>query len=194
MQVTIDLNGDKFLSADLKVLSAYQKSSAPKTKGAKAETSISVDHWTDKTLKEEFQSLRSLKNFKAGKDDTLTFSGAMGETVLVVGLGERGKSTAEDLRKTTAKIFKSTKGKYQTIAIDVPGFNTVRDEVLTSSLMTESIMMSDYTFDTYKSKKSEPFEQTIFLSHVEKKNSVRIEKALSSVRNITSSINICKDF
>jgi leucyl aminopeptidase len=194
MQVTIDLNGDKFLSADLKVLSAYQKSSAPKIKGGKAETSVSIDHWTDKTLKEEFQSLRSLKNFKAGKDDTLTFSGAMGETVLVVGLGERGKSTAEDLRKTTAKIFKATKSKYQTVAIDVPGFNTVRDEVLTSALMTESIMMSDYTFDTYKSKKSEPLEQTIFLSHVEKKNSARIEKALSSVRNIASSINICKDF
>ncbi len=194
MQVMIDLNGDKFLSADLKVLTAYQKTSTPKTKGAKAETSVSVDHWTDKTLKEEFQSLRSVKNFKAGKDDTLTFSGAMGETVLVVGLGERGKASAEDLRKTTAKIFKATKTKYQTVAIDVPGFNTVRDEVLTSALMAESILMSDYTFDTYKSKKSEPLEQTIYLSHVEKKNSARIEKALTSVRNITSSINVCKDF
>lgn len=194
MQVTIDLSGDKFLTADLKVLSAYQKTSTPKTKGAKAETSVSVDHWSDKTLKEEFQSLRSLKNFKAAKDETLTFSGAMGETVLVVGLGERGKSSAEDLRKTTAKIFKATKGKFQTVAFDVPGFNTVKDEVHAAALMTESMMMSDYSFDIYKSKKSEALEQTIFLSHIEKKNSARVEKALSTVRNITSSINICKDF
>ncbi len=51
MQILVDLNGDKFLSADLKIMSAYQKSSTPKTKGAKADTTVSVDHWTDKGLK-----------------------------------------------------------------------------------------------------------------------------------------------
>lgn len=193
MQLSIDLNGDKFLAAELKVLSAFQKTTTAKTKGAKAETSLSVDHWADKTLKEEFQGLRALKNFKAGKDETLTFSGAMGETVLVVGLGERGKMSAEDLRKTIAKVIKSTK-KYQTIAFDVPGFNVVRDEVLAASLMAEAIQMTDYSFDIYKSKKPETLEQTIHLSHVEKKNSARLEKSLSSVRNITASINIVKDF
>jgi leucyl aminopeptidase len=194
MQVTIDLNGDKFLSADVKVLSAYQKSSTPKAKGAKTETSVSIDHWSDKTLKEEFLSLRSAKNYKAGKDETLTFSGAMGETVLVVGLGERGKLNAEDLRKTVAKILKATKGKFQTVAFDVPGFNVVKDEVKAAAIITESILMTDYSFDVYKSKKSEQAEQTVFLSHVEKKNSARIEKALSSIRNITGSINVVKDF
>ena len=194
MQILVDLNGDKFLSADLKILSAYQKTSTPKTKGAKAETTVSVDHWTDKGLKEEFQGLRSGKNFKSGKDDTITFSGAMGETVVVVGLGERGKMNAEDLRKTIARVIKATKGKYQTIAIDVSGFNVVRDEVLTASLISESISMSDYTFDTYRSKKSELAEQTIYLSLIEKKNSARMEKALSSVKNISQSINLIKDF
>ncbi len=193
MQLSIDLNGDKFLAADLKVLTAFQKTTTAKTKGAKAETSISVDHWADKTLKEEFQGLRALKNFKAGKDETLTFSGAMGETVLVVGLGERGKMSAEDLRKTIAKIIKSTK-KYQTIGFDVPGFNVVRDEVLAATLIAESIQMTDYSFDVYKSKKPEVLEQTIYLSHIEKKNSARTEKSLASVRNITDSISIVKDF
>lgn len=194
MQLTVDLSGDKFLSAELKVLSAFQKTTTAKTKGVKTETSLSVDHWVDKTLKEEFQGLRSLKNFKAGKDETLTFSGAMGETVLVVGLGERGKMSAEDLRKTTAKIFKSVKGKFQTVAFDVPGFNVVRDEVLAATLMAESLHMTDYSFDTYKSKKPEAMEQTVILAHVEKKNSAKLEKALTSVRNITQSISIVKDF
>jgi leucyl aminopeptidase len=193
MQLSIDLNGDKFLAADLKVLSAFQKTTTAKTKGAKPETTVSIDHWADKTLKEEFQGLRSIKTFKAGKDETLTFSGAMGETVLVVGLGERGKMSAEDLRKTVAKFIKGTK-KHQTIGIDVPGFNVVRDEVLASTLMAESLQMTDYAFEVYKSKKSESIEQTIYLSHIEKKNSARIEKALVSVRNITQSINIVKDF
>ncbi len=193
MQLSIDLNGDKFLAADLKVLSAFQKTTTAKTKGAKTESSVSVDHWADKTLKEEFQGLRSLKNFKAAKDETLTFSGAMGETVLVVGLGERGKMSAEDLRKTVAKIIKGAK-KYQTIGFDVPGFNVVRDEVLAATLIAESLQMTDYSFEVYKSKKSEAVEQNVYLSHTEKKNSARLEKSLTSVRNITSSINVCKDF
>lgn len=194
MQIVIDHTGDKFLSAELKVLSAYQKTSTPKTKGAKAETSVSVDHWTDKGLREEFLGLRSVKNFKAGKDETITFSGATGENVVVVGLGERGKMSAEDLRKTIAKIFKATKGKYSTVAFDVPGFNVVRDEVLATSLMAESMYMSDYSFELYKSKKSEAPEQTVILGHAEKRNAARIEKAIASVKNVTSSINVVKDF
>ena len=194
MQLSIDLTGEKFLSAELKVLSAFQKSTAAKTKGAKAVTSVSVDHWVDKGLKEDFAGLRSAANFKAAKDETLTFSGATGETVLVVGLGEKGKMSAEDLRKTTAKIFKATKGKFKTIAFDVPGFNQVRDEVLAATLMSEAMQMSDYSFDVYKSKKPEAFEQTVFLSHVERKNSAKLEKALSSVKNITESISLVKDF
>ncbi len=194
MQLSIDLTGEKFLSAELKVLSAFQKSTVSKTKGAKAETSVSIDHWVDKGLKEEFAGLRSAANFKASKDETLTFSGATGETVLVVGLGEKGKSSAEDLRKTAAKVFKATKGKYKTIAFDIPGFNQVRDEVLAATLMAEAIQMSDYSFDVYKSKKPEAFEQTVFLSHVERKNAARLEKSLSTVKNITQSINIVKDF
>lgn len=194
MQIVIDLNGDKFLSAELKVLTAYQKTSTSKAKGAKAETSVSVDHWTDKGLREEFQGLRSVKNFKAGKDETITFSGATGETVVVVGLGERGKMNGEDLRKTVAKVFKGTKGKYSTVAFDVPGFNVVRDEVQTVALMAESMLMSDYTFDLYKSKKTETPEQTVILAHAEKRNSVKMEKALTSVKNVISSINVVKDF
>ncbi len=194
MQVTIDLTGEKFMSADLKILSAYQKPTPSKTKDAKSATSVSVEHWSDKGLKEEFSGLRSLKNYKAGKDETLSFSGATGENVIVVGLGEKGKMSAEDLRKTIARVFKATKGKYQTIAFDVPAFNTVRDEVLTSALISEAIHMSDYSFEVYKSKKSEAPEQTVILAHMEKKNAVKIEKALSSVKNITQSINLVKDF
>lgn len=194
MQIVIDLNGDKFLSADLKVLSAYQKTGTPKTKGAKPDSTVSIDHWSDKGLKEEFQGLRSARNFKGGKDETLTFSGATGETVLVVGLGDRTKMTAEDLRKTIAKVIKATKGKYQTVAFDVPAFNVVRDEARAVALISEAMLMSDYSFEVYKSKKSETPEQTVFLSHVERKNSARIEKALASVKNVTSSINVVKDF
>ena len=183
MQIQIDTIGDKFLGSDLKVLSAFQKNSKP-----------SVDHWSDKGLKEDYQMLKVAKNYKAAKDETLSFTGATGETVWVIGLGDKSKFTAEDLRKSVAKVFKSAKGKFDSIAFDVPGFNVVRDEVLTAKLIAESLYLTDYSFEKYKSKKSEGNEVKAILGHIEKKNSSKVEKALTSVKNIGESINLIKDF
>lgn len=195
MLVKFDVVGDQFLAAELKVFSAFQKSQPAKTKGGKSETTVSVDHWSDKGLREEFNNLKAAKNFKAGKDETISFTGAMGEAVIVVGLGDKAKYEAEDLRKSVAKILKGTKSsKYATIAFDVPGFNTVRDEVKAAQLIIEAAYLTDYTFDKYKSKKSEPHNYTIILGHVEKKNSLKLEKALASTKNICESINVMKDF
>ncbi|MGE3610885.1 MAG: leucyl aminopeptidase [Bacteriovoracaceae bacterium] len=196
MQVKIDTTGEQFLGAELKILSAFQKTSTSnKAKGSKTETSISIDHWSDKGLKEEFFNTKSSKAFKAVKDEMLTFTGATGETVLVVGLGDKNNYGAEDLRKSTAKFFKAAKStKATTLAIDVPGFNAVKDEAEACRLIAESLYMTDYTFDKYKSKKSEAPEVTIILGHVEKKNSAKIEKALVTAKNICDSINVAKDF
>ena len=202
MLIKLDSVGDQFLGAELKILTASQKAStqpkpkatAKNAKATKSETSISIDHWSDKGLKEEFTNLKAAAKFKAAKDETIVFSGAMGETVWVVGLGDKTKYTAEDMRKTIAKLYKSAKGKFTTIAFDVAGFNSVRDEALTSSLIVESINLSDYTFDKYKSKKSEATEATIILGMIDKKNTAKIEKSLASTKNICSSINVMKDF
>ncbi|HXH31181.1 MAG TPA: leucyl aminopeptidase [Bacteriovoracaceae bacterium] len=195
MQVKLDTVGDKFLSAELKVLTAHQKVGAAKSKGAGVETAISIDHWVDKSLKEEFMNLKALKNFKAGKDEVLSFTGATGEAVWVVGLGMKTKFSSEDIRRVVAKTLKANKtSKYATIAFDVPGFNTVRDEARTCQLMAEALFMADYSFDKYKSKKTEPLNQVIIFAHVEKRNSLKIEKALSSARNICESITLIKDF
>jgi len=183
MQVQIDTIGDKFLGSDLKILSSFQKNSKP-----------SVDHWSDKGLKEDYQMLKVAKNYKAAKDETLSFTGATGETVWVIGLGDKAKFTAEDLRKSVAKVFKSAKGKFDSIAFDVPGFNVVRDEVLTAKLIAESLYLTDYSFEKYKSKKSEAKEIKAILGHIEKKNASKVEKAVTSVKNIGESINIIKDF
>lgn len=199
MLIKVDSVGDQFLGADLKVLTAVQKSAATPAKNSKAKnaspaTSASIEHWSDKGLKEEFNNLKAAKNYKAGKDETLSFTGVTGESVWVIGLGDKSKFTAEDLRKSIAKVYKSAKGKFSTIAFDVSGFNVVRDEAHACQLIAEAIYMSDYTFDKYKSKKSETMEAIIILSHVEMKNSAKIEKALSSTKNICASINVMKDF
>ena len=195
MQIKLDIVGNQFLGSELKILTAFQKKQAPKSKTAKAETSVSVDHWSDKGLKEEFQNLKNSKNYKAAKDETISFTGALGETVWVVGLGDKSNFTAEDIRKSIAKILKGTRGsKFETIAIDVPGFNTLRDETKTSQAIAEAAHLTDYVFDKYKSKKSEVYNYTVILAHVEKKNSLKIEKVLASTKNICESISVMKDF
>lgn len=195
MLIKLDTTGDQFLNADLKILTAFQKSGAPKGKNKKAESSeVSIDHWSDKSLKEEFNNLKAAKAFKAGKDETISFTGALGETVWVLGLGDKNEFSAEDIRKSVAKLFKNSKGKFSTVAFDVPGFNSIKDEVEAARLIAESIYLTDYSFDLYKSKKSEKFEQKVFLSHTEKKNSAKAEKALASVKNICQSINVARDF
>ncbi len=200
MLIKLDNVGDKFLTADLKILTAYQrpkankvtaKSKAPASNG----TTFSVDHWSDKGLKEEFNNLKVAKNYKALKDETISFTVATGETVWVIGFGEKANVTAEDIRKSVAKVIKNAKGgKYQTIAFDVPGLNCIRDEVLTCQLITESLCMTDYAFDKYKSKKSEAPELVAILGHTEKKNAAKITKALESTQNICESISVIKDF
>jgi leucyl aminopeptidase len=193
MLIKLDAVGSFFLGAELKILTAYQKTTNTKTKGA--ETSPSIDHWSDKGLKEEFNNLKALKRFKAGKDEVLSFTGATGEMVWVVGLGDKSKLKAEDIRKSAAKLFKSAKaGKYGTVAFDVPGFNSVRDEVLTAQLIAESVYLSNYSFEKYKSKKSDAQEMTVILGHLEKKNLSKIERAMASTKNICESIDVAKDF
>jgi len=188
MKFMIDSVGNHFLGSDLKILSSFQKD-------VKGEKHASVDHWSDKGLKEEIHALKAFKTFHGDKDEMLSFTGATGETILVVGLGDKTKFHAEDLRKTTAKIFKSLNPqRYSTISFSIPCFNTVRDEVKTAQLIAESLLMTDYSFETYKSKKAPKAELTVHLSHVDKKNNLKIEKALQSTKNICESINVMKDF
>lgn len=183
MQIKIDTVGNHFLGADLKILTAFQKNS-----------SASIDHWTDKGLKEEYKNLKSSKGYKAAKDETLSFTGAVGETVWVIGLGDKAKVTAEDIRKSVAKAFKAAKGKFSNIAIATDGLNTLKSETETVEAIAEALWMSDYSFDKYKSKKAEKDNTVVYLSNIDKKNAAKIEKVLSSVKNVGESINVMKDF
>ena len=195
MHIKLDSVGDQFFASELKILTAFQKKVVSKSKGTKEETSVSIDHWTDKSLKEEYLNLKNSKKFKASKDETISFTGISGETVWVVGLGDKSKFEAEDIRKVIAKILKGTRGsKFDSIGIDVPGFNTIRDESRTCQVIAEAAYLTSYVFDIYKSKKSEPHDFLLTLAHTDKKNKLKIEKALASTQNICESINVMKDF
>lgn len=199
MNIKLDPTGEQFLNSDLKVLVAFQKINTSKPVGKKTatkgtETSILINHWSDQGLVEEFNNLKAAKNFKAAKDETISFTGAMGETVWVIGMGEKSKLSNEDIRKAAAKVLKNAKtSKFSLLAFDVPGFNVIHDEIKTAHLMAEAFYLSHYQFNKYKSKKNDDSEITIILSRTDKKNNAKIEKQLYSVKNIGESINVTKD-
>lgn len=195
MQFKLDASGESFAASEVKVLAAYQITSEKKGKSAGPESHYDIKHWKDQTLKEEFTNLVAAKKYKGGKDETITFTGVLGETVCVIGLGQKTKVKAEDIRKTIAKSYKSIKAaKYEVISYDVDGFNALHDAAQTAGLIAEAIYLSDYTYDKYQSKKSSNKVSTVNLSHFDKKSSAKIEKALLSAKNICESISVMKDF
>lgn len=196
MNIKLDTKGDQFLNCDLKILTAHQvevpASKGKKKSDKKAESPVSIAHWQNKTLVEEFMGLRAAATFKAAKDETLTFTGPLGETILVVGLGNTEKFDDESIRKSIAKVIKGHAGKFSSIGIDVEGFNTIEDDIQTAALIAESVGLTDYSYDHYKSKKQEKTDCTVFLA-VNKKNASKIEKEIASAKNITNSINVARD-
>lgn len=196
MQLTLDSNGQKALTSDLLILSAFQKTKTTKVKGKETtETTVSVDHWADKTLKEEFHDLRAAKNFKAAKDETITMTSAMGQTVKVVGLGDKTKITAEDLRKTTAKIFKSVKAEKSAIAaLDFSSFDVLKDSAKAAHVIAEAIGMTNYSFDKYKTTKTPESLKEFILFGFDKKKEVGLKKAIADAEIVTNAITVARDF
>lgn len=196
MKIILDQSGQKTLEAEVKVLSAFQKIKTTKVKGkTTTETVVSVDHWVDKGLKEEFAQLKAAQNFKAAKDEVLTFSGAMGEIVKVVGLGDKAKLKAEDLRKSTAKIFKSLKAeKHTAVSFDVSCFDVVRDTARAVGIMSEAIGMSNYAFDKHLSKKASSTLQSVLFTGYEKRKEAALQKAITDAQIVVDAINVVRDF
>lgn len=196
MKLVLDQSGQKALNADVKIVSAFQKTKTTTTKGKSAtETVVSVDHWADKSLKEEFSQLKAAGNFKAGKDEVLTFTGTMGETVKVVGFGDKSKLKAEDLRKSMAKIFKAVKAeKFAHVSIDFHSFDVLKDSGHAATVIAEAVGMSNYHFDKYLSKKSPETLKEVTLSGFDKRKEVALKKAIDHVAPVVESINVARDF
>ncbi len=193
MQIILDPSGQKSLQADVKVLTAVQRTVPAKGK-APAMTAVSVDHWADKGLKEEFLLLRAFKNFKAGKDEVVNFTGAMGEAVRVVGLGNRTKLKPEDIRRTIAKTYKALKAeKHAVISIDLGGFDVLRDTAKAAAVIAEAVGLSDYTYDKYQSKKTPNPVKQVLLTGFDKRKEATIARALAEVKPLVDSIGVVRD-
>lgn len=124
------------------------------------------------SLKKQFSSEMFLidkvlekKEFKGKKGEksiiTLAVNGHLTE-LIVVGLGKKDKTDNYELRRTVYSALQGLKGKE---------FLVIADEIEASQALAETILISDYKFDKYKSKKKDDKED--------------VEKTFDFIGNIT---------
>ena len=105
------------------------------------------------------------KEFKGKKGEkaiiTLAVNGHLTE-LIVVGLGKKEKIDNYELRRTVYSVLQGLKGKE---------FLVIADEIEASQALVETILISEYKFDKYKSKKKDDKEE--------------IEKTFDFIGNIT---------
>ena len=187
-KIELDFSSEHFDKSDLKVVACYEK------EGKTDKDKTWQGPWSDKELLARFKELKISKRFTGAKGDMVTFSGAEGETVLVVGMGPKKAAKAEELRRAVANAYKAFSGKkYASVGLDVVSFNCVNDKIKASALIAEALDLTTYKFDKYFSKKSDEAFKKICLFIDDKKAKRGAEKAVEQALNVTASVNFSRD-
>lgn len=182
MKIHFDFDTKHYDNAELKVIGAYSKNN-------KIQLSCS-----DKEIIKEFNSVKSSKNYSGQKESTFTFTGKDGSTILIVGIGEKSKAKAEELRRVAATIYKSISGKkYNSVAIDLASFNSLNKMADTAAIFNEAIKLTAYTYQKYLTEKSENSFDQICIYVNDKKIKKSLEKAIQDSSNVAESVNFTRD-
>lgn len=157
----------------------------------KNETKLAPFH--AKAIETEFSKLKFNQNFSGGKSEIFNFNLSNGTQVKLVGLGEKAKFTNEILRKAIANTIKQAlTEKHETIVLDLESFNLSGNINKTAEIMAQSIYLTAYSFDKYKSKPSKPNLKKIIFATTSKAT-VKITEAMNHAKTVTSSINFARD-
>ena len=154
---------------------------------------LTKSNWS-KELKEAFDSCHLAKDFDGSKGSNLTFDMENGR-VLVLGLGDKKLYNSESVRNVAALLVKALNSKAKSVSIQVDTLALKGNLELTVSLLTESIRMTDYSFDQYLTKKSVKKIKTInFDSKSKKTMSKKVLQAIEESETVAASVNIARDF
>jgi leucyl aminopeptidase len=190
MEISLSFNMTSHSSEELIVLGTYCKT---QKKGKKDETHPLLTGWP-KDIKDNFESLNSHKNFSGAKNSSFFFdSGAT--RVLAFGLGEKKDFSTEDLRRTIANIYKQVSSLSPEIAIDLDSFLIKNNLEQTTEIVAESLNLTAYNFNKYKSDAKDAKLKKVILDTKAKKTSAKkCESALSKALIIAESVNIARSF
>lgn len=188
MKFHIDFDAKHFESSDLKIVGAFEKTDKDDKKTYQLQ-------WTSKDLANHFKGLKSAATYTGGKGSMMTFNGLDGETVLVVGMGEKKKAKNEEIRRAIANATKYFQPKkFQTVSIDAASFNAISKLADATGLIVEAYQMTAYKFDKYLSNTSKPSFKEVCIYVVDKKIKKSVEKIVAHTTNVIDSVNICRDF
>lgn len=184
MDIKFSFETKKWDSAQAKVVAAY---SNPKGQTI-------TQSWSNKELFKQFGYVKSSQNFKAELGSTYQFTASDCTTVIVVGLGEKTKAKAEQIRRAAAHAFHAVAGKtFDSVCFDLDSFNSIKSITETASLVNESLLLSSYNYDHYKSVKNENAFKTIDVLVSDAKAKRTLDKVLAKSDNLANSVNYARD-
>lgn len=112
--------------------------------------------------------------------------------VLIVGLGKKEKFNPNKLRELTAKIIKRALGlKAKKICIDLGKLEF--DAVSSGEVVAEGALIGEYSFDKYKSKKSETNIEEFILVEKDSEKFEKLKKGIEKGKTIANAMAFTRD-
>lgn len=184
MKTHLDFDLDHWTSADAKVIGAFQKKD-----GKSVQMSAS-----DSGLAKEFENIKSAASFTGAAGSQFHFTSQAGDDIFVIGMGEKTKAKAEEIRKAVANGYKAIKGdKFKSVAFDVKSFDAINKTGETLGLVNEAIKLSAYEFSKYFEKAPKTSFKEVHLYVSDKKVKRTSDKILTESQNVAESVNFARD-
>ena len=184
MKIHLDFDSKHWDNAQAKLLGAYNAKSG---KGV-------LLSWSDKELAKEFTNVKAAANFKAAAGSVFHFTSSNGETIKVIGMGEKSKAKAEGVRRAIATAYKSVAGeKYDSVALDLASFNAVGNLGNCLELANEALILTSYKFENHKSEKTKNSFKEFCFYIADKKIKRSADKIIEKSTNLAESVNYARD-
>lgn len=186
MNFLVDFDGKEASKAKVKVLVAFQKKDGDKA--------VAVKSGWPKELATHWDTIQTSCAFKGSCGETYQFNCPEGGSYIALGLGEKKKAKAENIRKAVSKAFKAVESlKTESVCFDADQLNNIRSVDHTAYIIAEAITLTEYKYDKYLSKKKERDVKKVVIFSKDKKSKKKIEKALEKASHVTGAVNFARD-
>lgn len=192
MEIKLNLGAKEASIADIVVMGTFSKT---ETQGKKEVTVPALTGWS-KECKDVLNSFSATKSFTGAKGEHTTFD-FHGQHVHVLGLGKKSEYTFEDARRVASKTFTNLRNEGKSVAIQMDQFTAKGNLERSCAAFTEAIIMTNYHFDKYLTKKTPvKFDTLIFDSKAKKTAATvkKVQKAIDDARIVGESVNTARDF
>ncbi|MGY8754523.1 MAG: leucyl aminopeptidase [Candidatus Poseidoniales archaeon] len=142
-------------------------------------------------LKHQIDNILSAGDFKAKAGTAMTLAGTEGGKALLIGLGKVGEANVQSMREFGAKVV-SARGKIHGHNLSVR-FHDIEDAHMAA--FVEGMILRDYAYDQYKSKKDDDDSEKVLVVRVtceEKRvDSLRAAAILSEA--VATGVHLARD-